>query len=286
VEFALARGGDFAHWLEDAVTFPSSVVDRITPAATEADRAFLRGRYGLDDDCPVVCEPFRQWVLEDAFAAGRPELELAGVHLTSDVRPYQEAKLRLLNAAHSAVGYLGYLAGHRFVHEVASAEEFDTYLTGMMDEEVAPVLTPLPGLDLEAYKQTLRRRLSNRAVVDPLLELCADGTAKIPKFVLPSIRDELARNGPIARLTLCVAAWLRFLEGFDERGRPIPILDAAAGPLLEAVRAHEPDPRPALEIAEIFGELGRASRFVEEVTRFSALLHEQGARAALSAART
>jgi mannitol 2-dehydrogenase len=282
LDFASARSGELGRWIEECVGFPSSLGDRVALPASPADREFLRGRHGIVDACPVTAEPFRQWVLEDAFVAGRPAFERAGVLLTNDVRPYQEAKLRLHGAAQSALGYLGYLAGHRFLHEVADEAEFTVYLDGLMGEEILPLLAPLPGLDLERYELTLRRRFANRAVVSPLLRLCADGSAKVPRFVLPSIRDALARNGPIEKLCLCVAAWLRFLEGEDERGNPIPILDAGVGPLLEAIRRHRPDPRPALETAEIFAELGRVARFVEEVSRLSTTLHEQGTRAALS----
>ena len=284
VEFASTRCGELGRWIDECVTFPNSMVDRITPASSEAEQEFLKKVYGIQDACPVASEAFRQWVLEDTFAAGRPPLERAGVLFTGDVTAYQEAKSRLLCASQSALGYLGYLAGYRFVHEVSSSKDFVAYVAALMDDEVTPLLAPLPGLDLQTYKRVLRQRFANGAVADPLLRICEGGSAKIPQFVLPSIREQLARGGPVAKLCLCVAAWLRFLQGVDEQGRPIPILDEAAGQLVEAMRLHAPDPLPALEIPAIFGDLAREARFVDEIARFSRVLHERGARAALAAA--
>jgi len=282
-DFCRARSAELGRWLEDYGCFPSAMVDRITPAATPEDRRRLLSEHGIDDPCLVVCEPFRQWVLEDCFEKARPPLDEAGVHFARDVRPYQETKIRLLNAGHSAMGYLGYLAGYRFVHEVADAPEFRGYLAGLLDDEVSPLLHSLPGLSLDAYKASLWTRFANRALVDPLLRICADGSAKIPKFVLPSIRDELARSGPIRNLSLCVASFLRFLEGTDERGDPIPIVDPGAGRLVEAVHAGGGDARPALGVEEIFGELGRSERFVNEVSSLLRALRERGTRAVLAA---
>ena len=281
VDFCSARGAELGTWLRDHGSFPSSMVDRITPAATAGDRERLLADTGLEDACPVVCEPFRQWVLEDSFAGHRPPLDAVGVHFVNDVRPYQEVKIRLLNATHSAMGYLGHLCGYRYVHEVASAPEFQQYLGGLMDEEVSPLLTSLPGLSLDAYKATLFARFRNRALVDPLLRICADGSAKLPKFVLPSIQGELERNGPIRWLSLCVASFLRFLNGTDDAGGPIPVIDPGAGALVDAVRSHPGDARLALGEKAVFGDLGRSERFVSEVSAWLRALHERGARAVL-----
>jgi mannitol 2-dehydrogenase len=282
VEFCSARCADLGAWLEDFGCFPSSMVDRITPAATASDSERLAADTGIQDACPVVCEPFRQWVMEDCFGGARPPLDAVGVHFTPDVRPYQEIKIRLLNATHSAMGYLGYLCGYRYVHEVASAAEFGPYLRGLMDDEVSPLLSSLPGLSLEAYKATLVTRFRNGALVDPLLRICAEGSAKIPKFVLPSIRGELEREGPIRWLALCVASFLRFLEGRDDDGDPIPVLDGGAGALVHVVRSHPGDARRALGVREVFGELGRSKRLVNEVTVWLRALHLRGARAVLA----
>ncbi len=280
--FAEARDRELARWIRDRVTFPSSMVDRITPVTSDSDRDFLRSTYDIEDRCLVTCEPYRQWVLEDSFASGRPPLELAGVQFTSDVAPYQNVKIRLLNATHSAMGYLGYLCGYRYVHEVATAPEFTSYLTGLMDLEVTPLLAPLPGLELGPYKRAIMSRFANRAIVDTLLRICSDGSAKIPKFILPSIAEELLREGPIGKLTLCVAAWLRFLDGVDEAGAPIPLQDPGAEKLVSVLRRSRSDPRPVLEFREFFGELGSSPRFVAELERALKSLYSEGARATLA----
>jgi mannitol 2-dehydrogenase len=282
--FAEARSPELARWIDDHVAFPSSMVDRITPVTSDADRELLLQRYGIDDPCLVTCEPYRQWVVEDSFRAGRPRLELVGVQFTSDVAPYQNVKIRLLNATHSALGYLGYLCGYRYVHEVATAPEFSSYLTGLMDEEVTPLLAPLPGLELGPYKRSIMTRFGNRAIVDTLLRICSDGSAKIPKFILPSIADELVRGGPIRRLTLCVASWLRFLDGVDEAGAPIPLQDPGAGGIVSVWQKSKPDPRPVLALRDVFGDLGSSERFVAELERWLESLYSRGARATLAAA--
>jgi mannitol 2-dehydrogenase len=259
------------------------MVDRITPVTSAADRELLRAKYGVDDACLVTSEPYRQWVIEDSFAAGRPPLERVGVQFTGDVAPYQNVKIRLLNATHSALGYLGYLCGYRYVHEVATASEFSRYLDGLMDQEVIPLLAPLPGLELGPYKRSILSRFGNRAIVDTLLRICSDGSAKIPKFILPSIADELLRDGPIEKLSLCVASWLRFLDGVDEAGAPIPLQDPGGERIASVLRRVKPDPRPVLELREIFGELGSSERFVSTLQRQLESLYSQGARATLAA---
>jgi mannitol 2-dehydrogenase len=167
---AVARRRDpgLAEWIEAHAGFPSSMVDRITPATTDADRAGLRDRLGIEDRWPVVCEPYAQWVLEDAFAAGRPPYERASVQLVDDVEPYELMKLRLLNASHQALCYFAHPAGYRLVHEGAQDPLFSRFLCGYMDEEGTPTLPPVPGVDLDAYKRTLIERFANPEVRDTI----------------------------------------------------------------------------------------------------------------------
>jgi mannitol 2-dehydrogenase len=208
------------------------------------------------------------------------------VLFVADVRPYYENQVRLLHASLSAMGYLGYLCGYRFLHEVATAPEFHAYLVGLMDDEVSPVLTSLPGMSLDGYRATLLLRFSNRSLRDPLLRICAGGSASIPRFVLPSVRGELARDGPIKNLCLCVASWLHFLTVAAGDGRPIHVVDAGAVMLGDVMRASGRDARRALGIEEIFGDLGRSQRFVEEVSSWLRALEERGARGVLAETMT
>ena len=175
------------------VPFPNSMVDRITPVTTDEDRAAGRpSGSGSTDGWPVVCEPFTQWVLEDHFSLGRPALEDVGVQVVADVEPYELMKLRLLNASHQALCYFGYLAGYRLVHEVAQDPLFASFLLAYMDREATPTLAPVPGVDLDAYKHQLIERFSNAAVRDTVARLCAESSDRIPKWLLPVIRENLA----------------------------------------------------------------------------------------------
>jgi mannitol 2-dehydrogenase len=281
--FAALRDPSLARWIEDNVAFPNSMVDRITPQTTDEHRALVREKFEVDDAWPVVCEPFRQWVIEDQFASGRPPFDLAGAQFVPDVHPYELMKIRLLNASHSAMGYLGYLAGYRYINDVIDDPAFRTYIRSMMDDEVTPLLPPVPGVDLAEYKKTLIHRFSNPAIRDQVLRICLDGSAKMPRFILPSIAEQLARGGPNRRLALCVAAWIRFLSGKDEEGFEIPIQDPAGAKLHEAAMAGGHDPRPVLALRDIFGDLGDSREFVAEVAALLKSLFEKGSRATLEA---
>jgi mannitol 2-dehydrogenase len=166
--FARRHDEALADWIARETRFPSSMVDRITPQTTDDDRTELAERHGIEDRWPVVCEDYAQWVLEDTFAVGRPPLECVGVQVVGDVEPYELMKLRLLNASHQALAYLAYLAGHRVVHEAVQDPPFAEFLRGYMDEEAAPTLPPVPGIDLDDYKRTLLERFSNPHVGDTL----------------------------------------------------------------------------------------------------------------------
>ncbi|HKH54810.1 MAG TPA: mannitol dehydrogenase family protein, partial [Propionibacteriaceae bacterium] len=190
--FARLRDPDLGEWIASNVSFPNSMVDRITPVTTDEDREQVSQRFGVEDAWPVVCEPFTQWVLEDNFPAGRPPLEDVGVQVVPDVEPYELMKLRLLNASHQALCYFGYLAGYRLVHEVAQDRLFANFLLDYMNREATPTLPPVPGVDLDAYKRTLIERFSNGAVRDTVARLCAESSDRIPKFVLPAVKENLA----------------------------------------------------------------------------------------------
>src|SRR3954454_16470829 len=218
------------------------MVDRITPVTTDHDRAVLNERFGIQDGWPVVCEPFTQWVLEDRFPAGRPPLESAGVQLVPDVEPYELMKLRLLNASHQALCYLGYLSGYRYAHEVCSDPLFTGFLLGYMDDEATPTLAPVPGVDLASYKHQLIERFANPEIRDTLARLCAESSDRIPKWLLPVINEELAAGGPVRRSALVVASWARYAEGVDEQGEPIEVVDNRREEVMARARRQEADP--------------------------------------------
>jgi mannitol 2-dehydrogenase len=279
--FARMRSADLARWIEEHVAFPNSMVDRITPVTTDDDRRTLTDRFGVQDAWPVVCEPFAQWVLQDQFPAGRPPLEQAGVQLVDDVEPYELMKLRLLNATHQALCYLGYLAGYRYAHEVCADRTFVAYLRDFMDLESTPTLRPVPGVDLDQYKSSLIKRFANPQVRDTLARLCAESSDRIPKWVLPIIRDRLTAGGEITRATLVVAAWARYAEGVDEAGDPIAVTDRLAGQLGKAARAQRAAPLAFIEQRFLFGDLVDDSRFADQYKVALDSLHAIGARATL-----
>lgn len=281
VSFARLKDPALAGWISENVAFPNSMVDRITPVTTDTDRSAVSNSYGLTDAWPVVAEPFEQWVLEDNFAAGRPPLEDVGVQIVEDVAPYELMKLRLLNASHQIMSYLGYLAGHRYVHEVCSDPLFAEFILGYMEEEATPTLRPVPGIDLDAYRTELLRRFSNPAIQDTLARQMVDASERIPKFLLPVVREQLERGGPIDRAVLVIAAWSRFLEGTDEQGTPIEITDRRTGALQAAVRRDRDDPGSFLNQVEVFGDLGQNARFVAGYRQAREALERSGARTAV-----
>jgi mannitol 2-dehydrogenase len=279
--FARLREEELGGWIEREVSFPNSMVDRITPETTDADRAEVRERFGIDDRWPVVCEPFTQWVLEDSFPAGRPPYERAGVQLVDHVEPYELMKLRLLNASHQALGYLGYLAGYRLVHDAAQDPVFQDFLLGYMDEEATPTLPAVPGVDLTAYKRTLIERFSNPQIRDTIARLCAQSSDRIPKWLLPVVRQQLATGGELRRSAAVVAGWARYAEGIDENGEPIEVVDRLRDTLMERARRQRTEPDAFITNRAVFGDLAENRRFRAAYLAALASLHQRGARATL-----
>ena len=281
--FARLRDDRLADWIEAHVAFPNAMVDRITPQTTDADRAFVAETLGIVDAWPVLTEPFTQWVLEDTFCNGRPPLEQVGVQVVSDVHPYETLKLRLLNASHQAMGYLGYLAGYRYIHDVMADADFRAFIARLMKDEVAPLLPPVLGIDLAGYQQTLLERFANPKIGDQVARICTDGSDRMPKFLLPSLAEALEQGRAHRLLTLAVAGWLRYLRGVDEAGREIAIADHLAGELRERATAGRDNPRPVLSLRSVFGDLGRNEPFVAELAAAVRELDAGGAKATVAA---
>jgi mannitol 2-dehydrogenase len=279
--FARLRDPELGDWVEREVCFPNSMVDRITPATTDADRAEVRERFGIEDRWPVVCEPYTQWVLEDAFTAGRPPYEDAGVQVVDQVEPYELMKLRLLNASHQAMCYFAYLSGYRLVHEAAQDPLFQAFLLGYMDEEATPTLAPVPGVDLDGYKHTLIERFSNPQVRDTIARLCAQSSDRIPKWLLPVVRQQLATGGEIRRSAAVVASWARYAEGVDEQGEPIEVVDRLRDSLTQLARCQREDPDAFIANRDVFGALADDERFATAYRSALTSLHQRGARATL-----
>ncbi|EGD43624.1 fructuronate reductase [Nocardioidaceae bacterium Broad-1] len=279
--FASLRDPDLGAWIASEVAFPSSMVDRITPATTDADLEEVGWRFGIEDAWPVVSEPFSQWVLEDHFPQGRPPFERVGVEMVPDVEPYELMKLRLLNASHQALCYLGYLSGYRYAHEVCADPLFVDFLLGYMTQEGTPTLPPVPGVDLDRYRRELISRFANPHIRDTLARLCAESSDRIPKWLVPVISAQLASGGSVRRSALVVASWARYAEGVDEQGAPIDIVDRRRAEVMARAIAQRDDPLAFLRDPDLFGDLVDYPEFTEPYAEALASLHAIGARKTL-----
>lgn len=289
VRMAELRDPDLAHWIAAEGAFPSTMVDRIVPATTAADRAEVAAALGLEDAAPVVTEPFTQWIIEDRFSSGRPAWEETGATFATDIAPFERMKLRLLNGSHSAIAYLGLLAGHDTVADAIADADLARFIRALMDEEVTPTLD-LPGaVDLTGYKDQLMARFANPALRHRTAQIAMDGSQKLPQRLLAPIRDRIAAGAPISRLALAVAAWMRHVAATDEAGKPVVPDDPMAARLTRLAREAGPVAArlaPALmSVAEIFGsDLPDDPRFREPVTAALDRLFTGGVRIAIAAA--
>jgi len=285
--FAALRSADLAAYIEQTTAFPSTMVDRIVPATTDADRESVHAATGYDDAWPIMTEPFTQWVIEDNFASGRPAFELAGAQLVEDVEPFELMKLRMLNGSHSTMAYLGYLAGYQYVNEAIADPAIRTLIHGLMTEEAMPTL-PMDKAELGRYRDQLLDRFANPALKHRTWQIAMDGSQKLPQRLLGTISDRLAANQPITRLALGVAAWMRYVTGVDEQGNPIEVKDPLATRCRAIADAAGRDATKLsdglLAITEIFGPTLPANAiFRDTVTAHLTSLFERGARATVAA---
>jgi mannitol 2-dehydrogenase len=279
--FARAKDPELAGWIHDNVAFPNSMVDRITPVTTDEDRSTVSAAIGLQDECPVLCEPFFQWVVEDNFPSGRPPWEQARVQVTSDVSPYEKMKLRLLNASHQGLAYFSYLMGYRYVHDAARDPLMAKFLRQYMDDEATPTLDPLVGVDLEAYKAELIERFANPEVKDTVARLAAESSDRIPKWLLPVVRERLEQGGTVDLSAAIVASWARYAEGVDEHGEFIDVVDPLREDLIPIARSQAVNPVAFIENRSLFGDLVDDERFRGPYLEALERLHQDGARITL-----
>lgn len=281
VSHARLVDAELADWIDAEVPFPNSMVDRITPATTAEDIAAVAG-HGVADQWPVVCEPFTQWALEDNFVDGkRPGYDTVGVQVVEDVTPYELMKLRLLNATHQGLCYFGHLAGYRLVHDVARDPDFAAFLLAYMRQEGEPTLPEVPGVDLATYQQTLIERYSNEYVRDTVARLCAESSDRIPKWLLPVIRENIAAGRPVTLSAAVVASWARYAEGVDEEGEPIKVVDQLADQLVPLARQQRDDPLAFVKNTEVFGDLAEQQEFTQPYLATLESLHQKGSRRTL-----
>lgn len=280
-QFAEKVSPEFAQWIKANATFPCTMIDRIVPATTDDDRRDIEARLGLRDEGMVVCEPFSQWVVEDKFADGRPEWDKVGVLLVEDVRVFEKIKLRLLNGAHSTMAYTGYLSGFDYISEVMEQPAFVNLVTTYMAREAGETVSAPAGFDIEAYKQQLRERFSNKALKHRTWQIAMDGSQKLPQRLLETLREQLAGNGHIDILCLGVAAWIRYVSGVDEKGNAIEVSDPLASELRAACDANQGNPaamvKAVVSIQKVFGtDLIDESRFIATTTQWLERFYAKG----------
>lgn len=272
---------DLAGWIESNVAFPNSMVDCITPATSEREKAMVREKFGIDDKAPVACEPFRQWVMEDNFPLGRPRLEEVGVEFVSDVAPYELMKLRLLNGGHAAIAYPSALLGHHFVHEAMADPDIADWLKTLIGGDVIPLIPTIPGIDFNTYLATCADRFANPAVGDTIARLCLDGSNRQPKFIIPSIRDAIAQGRSIEGLALEVAFWCRYCAATIDPDFGQVLDDERRTQLQQAAVSAKENPQAFLAQTDIFGNLGEQAAFAEAFARHLDSVWNAGARATL-----
>ncbi|MGE0005815.1 MAG: mannitol dehydrogenase family protein, partial [Parvibaculaceae bacterium] len=276
---------DLAGCTEQSDLFPCSMVDRIVPELTEASGRKICRQLGLNDARPIDTEPFIQWVTEAAGSREGPDWALAGVTVTKDVQAYEVAKLRLLNGSHSAIAYLGYLAGYRSVSEAMADTDLSAFVDRLLNRELVTTVPETPGFNLADYARRLCDRFRNPGLLHKTAQIAMDGSQKIPQRLLDPIRARLARSEDSPCMAMAIAGWIRYVTGFDERGGRIDVKDPLVERLLALGRARNEPERLvdlALNIREVFGEdLGRDERFRRGLADSLRLLITRGARSAM-----
>jgi fructuronate reductase len=285
---ALARASDpaLAEWIAEHGAFPQTMIDRIVPATVEADIAALAERIGVEDRAMVKTEPFSQWVIQDWFCNERPDFAAVGAQITAAVAPWEDAKLRLLNGAHSSIAYLGGLAGIDFVDQVVARPEAKRFVEALWDEAAA-TLAPVAGLDIPAYRDELMARFSNSALQHKTRQIAMDGSQKLPQRLLASIAARRQQGQSVAALSLGVAAWMRWQSGQDDSGASFTVDDPLAellGRTVAAVSSPEDKVAALLGLSQIFPPaLAGDAVLRDELVRHLTSLTEHGALKTLAA---
>lgn len=280
--FFQAQDADLAAWVADNVTFPNSMVDRITPATRPDDIARLNKKNGTEDEAPVYCEDFIQWVIEDNFIAGRPAWEKVGAEFTDDVTAYENMKLSLLNASHTLLSYPSFLSGYRKVDDAMHDERIARFVRTFMEVDITPYV-PAPGnTDLELYKQTLIERFGNRSVSDQISRLCFDGISKFPVYVMPNLIKMIRDNADLTRVAYLIAAYRHYLKyRKDDQGVSFEVAEPWMTSEDEELIGSE-NPMDFLSLSAFRStDLSTADTFVEMYRKMVEAVNEKGAMAVL-----
>jgi mannitol 2-dehydrogenase len=271
----------FADWIKANVSFPNGMVDRITPATSQREIDFLKENFDIEDNWPVYCEEFKQWVLEDKFPMGRPALGKVGVTFVPDVTPYEHMKIRILNGGHAAIAYPAALMDIHFVHESMENDLIRAFLAKLENEEIIPIVPPVPDTSLADYFKLIERRFLNPKIADTIPRLAQDGSNRQPKFILPSTLDNLSQGRDVVGLALVSALWCRYFFGKSDSGKEIVFNDASADRLHEAAVKAKDDPAAFLVFDDIFGEVAKSDVFRKRFAHALKTLWEKGTKETL-----
>lgn len=277
------RAAELAAWIQQHVSFPGTMVDRIVPAATEESLDEITRELGVADPCAISCEPFIQWVIENNFVAGRPQWEVAGVQMVDDVLPWEQMKLRMLNGSHSFLAYLGYLAGFQHISDCMQDSAFREAAYRLMMNEQAPTLR-ITNVDLSRYAASLIERFANPALKHRTWQIAMDGSQKLPQRMLEGIREHLARGSDWPLLALGVAGWMRYVSGVDDAGATIDIRDPLSEKIRLLVESSSDAERVSalLSLQEVFGtDLVKNSLFVQTIEQAWRRIAQHGAHQAV-----
>ncbi|MDD4868252.1 MAG: mannitol dehydrogenase family protein [Mycobacterium sp.] len=275
VSFASLKDAALARWIDTHVAFPSTMVDRITPQTSESERKFVEQAFGVADKCPIVTEPYRQWVIEDSFSNGRPPLDEVGAEFVADVSNHKLVKTRLLNGTHIALACLAILAGYQRTDQAMRDRVIFDYVEKLLRDEIQPLLPAVPGMNTPEYRITLLGRLSNSRMSDQLSRLARRGTSKMAQFVLPSLQEAIAQRRPHTLLMLAVAGWARYMRGHDLEGRKLRLEDSQAIPVARLANLVGQNPDPLLG-HEMFAEVRTVPGFAERLGAMIADIDERG----------
>lgn len=268
-----------ADWVKASVAFPNGMVDRITPATSDRERKVCADEFGVEDQWPVFCEEFKQWVVEDNFPLGRPAWEKVGAEFVKDVTPWEYMKIRILNGGHAVIAYIGGLMDIHFVHEAMETPLIKAYLKKVTDEEIRPTVLPVPGTDLKDYQKLIERRFANPKIGDTVRRLCLDGSNRQPKFIVPPIADRLKDGKPIFGLALESALWCRYCFGLTDSGKVIEANDPNWAALQAKAKLAKGNPQVWLDMAEIYGAVGKHPEMQRLFADYLAAIWKNGAEA-------
>ncbi len=265
-----------ANWIETHASFPNGMVDRIAPATGPLEKKLIVDDHGIQDGYPVFCEDYLQWVLEDKFVNGRPQLESVGVQFVDDVTPFEAMKIRMLNGGHAVIAYPAGLLDIEFVSQAMQHPLIVGFLDKIENQEIIPTVPSVPGTDLQGYYSLISARFANPKIADTIRRLCFDGSNRQPKFIIPTLRDRIASNSSIDGLAICCALWCRYCYGETDSGTVIESNDPSWSVLKEAATAARENPEVWLAMEDVYGTVGENPVFRTAFTKHLNALWEHG----------